>query len=489
MEKSIVMRETIRKKDAILVLTTICALLALMISIALREKLRSLDGGVIATFAANGCVWFFLFAKELRKKPYSLVMLQWFFCLSFFFLAPVAQYFTNWFPWIAVRSDEILIRTNIVLFIWTISVLLGETLAKKRFKSSSNGIKKCLFPKIFSRADIMSENGDRLESLLPVLSCINIIVMVVFVRQVGFMDLLSRSTRTDVRFSSAGTVSMMIGGMLQAACYFSVVISVNRFLKDNRKFIFLLINAAALLVTYFPAGLARYAIAVLYLGTMLTLFRSWRDNRFFILLFTMSFLIVLPFFSAFRFGTMEAFDFFKTAYDVVFHISDNLVEPDYDAYTQISLTLEYVDTYGFGKNHILTVIFFFVPRAVWPGKSFAGGADVAHTRGLFDNVSFPFPALSYIDMGFLGVILVGIFVGYAMKKMDALFWDRIDKSGKAVRAYDYLYHVFLTFFLFLCRGDAFYVWSYMTCYIITWYMIVKASSIRLFRNDRYMARW
>lgn len=474
-----------KRKDVIIYIIMTCTLLLLTAAITMHEKFRSMDGRVIITFAINGCIWFCLFVKEMQKRPYSFVLIQWFFCLAFFFLAPLAQYFKNWFPWIVVRSDDILVKTNIVLFIWTISVLFGETLAKKHFRRSSTAETKFHLSSRFLQINIMSDCSNNLEKLLPFLSCINIAVMITYLRQIGFVNLLFRSTNTGIQFSRTDTVSMVIANVLQATCFFSVAISVNRFLKNRKKFFFLLINGIILIITYFPTGLARYTVAVLYLGTMLIFFRSWRDNRFFILLFTMSFLIILPFFSVFRYGSIQNFNVFKTLKDAVLHISDNLVAYDYDAYTELSLTLEYVDTYGFGKNHILTVLLFFVPRAIWPEKSFSGAADVAHTRGLFDNVSFPFAALSYIDMGILGVIFVGIFVGYVMKKMDNRFWIGIDKTGKTVRAYDYLYNVFIVFFLFLCRGDAFYVWSFMFCYFVAWYIIVKVSSIKIRQLKRH----
>lgn len=472
------------KSNFFLISIIVGVLLVLTVSIAMREKSRVLNGNVLITFIINGSVWLYLFIREIRKRAYSLVMIQWLFCLMFFWFAPMAQYFANRFPWIIARSDEILVRTNLVLSVWTISVLFGEAFGNKKARLFSKRKAINNFENQFTgKTNIIFEQTNRLDKLLPYLTAINIIVMIVYLYQIGLVNLMLRLTKTGISFSETGTVSMMIANMLQAICYFSVVISADRFLKDVRKFVFLLINGVLLVITYFPTGLARYAIGVIYLGIMLTFFKNWRNNRSFMLVFIMAFLIFLPFFNAFRTGVAGNINLIESLSNSVSNISKNLTNYDYDAYTYLSLTLEYVDKYGFGKNHILTVIFFFIPRAVWPNKALAGGGVVARSNGLFDNVSFPFSALGYMDMGVWGVILIGILVGYAIKKMDNLFWNGLDMSGKTTRAYDYLYNVFLIYFFFLCRGDLHYIWPYAFCYILTWYIIVKASYIKIFNFE------
>lgn len=77
---------------------------------------------------------------------------------------------------------------------------------------------------------------------------------------------------------------------------------------------------------------------------------------------------------------------------------------------------------GKGGVNLLSAIFFFVPRAVWPQKSFGTGGESASYMGYpFINISSPLPSEFYIDFGLPGVVALSFLFGLLMKACDDYF--------------------------------------------------------------------
>jgi hypothetical protein len=92
-----------------------------------------------------------------------------------------------------------------------------------------------------------------------------------------------------------------------------------------------------------------------------------------------------------------------------------LVVGDFDAFSLLCHTIWHVDYYGldYGKN-ILSAIFFFVPRNIWPTKNeitpFYLTESLQTYRGLWNfNLSEPLPAEGYFAFGIAGVAIMTLF--------------------------------------------------------------------------------
>lgn len=116
-------------------------------------------------------------------------------------------------------------------------------------------------------------------------------------------------------------------------------------------------------------------------------------------------------------------------------------------------------------------LLFFVPRSLWPGKALSGSYEVATARNLFSNLSYPYPALGYIDAGVTGVIFVGCLLGFIMKRVDKAYWCNIDYDGRVVRPIDAIYPAVLIYSFIMCRGDILYFYGYMVIHVATWALI------------------
>ena len=105
---------------------------------------------------------------------------------------------------------------------------------------------------------------------------------------------------------------------------------------------------------------------------------------------------------------------------------ESMLSGDFDSFSQISNTIGYVNESGitWGKQ-LLGVLFFWVPRSIWPDKAMDTGAVLAEWKGyLFKNLSAPLWSELYINGGWvlliLGMLAFGVAVGHLDKRSEAI---------------------------------------------------------------------
>jgi hypothetical protein len=122
-------------------------------------------------------------------------------------------------------------------------------------------------------------------------------------------------------------------------------------------------------------------------------------------------LSIVPFY-LFMFPLLDRFRYRKVLSKKT-GLYETLLNSDFDAYQQLLNTITFVEERGYqmGKQ-ILGAIMLFVPNEFWTLKPIPSGPLVASTVNLrFTNVSSPIPAESFIDFGFVGVIIYAIVIG------------------------------------------------------------------------------
>jgi hypothetical protein len=99
---------------------------------------------------------------------------------------------------------------------------------------------------------------------------------------------------------------------------------------------------------------------------------------------------------------------------------ETFLNPDFDAYQQLSNTITFVEERGYQLGEqILGAIMLFVPNEFWTSKPIPSGPLVASTVNLrFTNVSSPIPAESFIDFGFVGVMIYAFVIGNLIFRVD-----------------------------------------------------------------------
>lgn len=430
------------------ILTVVIVFLLTLIG---NDNIKRNDMFVLATFALNGFLWTILVVKEICKRAFSFTFMHWFFFLMFFFFVPLVQYINNSFPWISYRSDSILIIANLLLTIWSIFVILGG-----QFRLN-----------VSHRLCVVNEMNNR--NVILYIFCLIIVLAVAIWRiySIGFTNMLSRST-SELIVSTHSSVNLIILHSIEAIAYYAVIIG-SFFIKNKRTYTLVLF--LAMLVAYPPTGLSRYEAAAIYLGLMLSVSNFLRKDRRFVILFLLGFLIVLPFLNIFRNLSFENVDFVDTMFAVVSNLSTLWLAGDYDAYTMVTLTLDYIDKYGMAWGYqLLGVLLFWIPRFIWNDKPVGSGSEVAESFGWnFTNISCPLPAEALINFNYIGVCVFALIIGILIKAIDDTFWI----APFSHRMLDLLYPVSMVFFFFMCRGDLMSSFAYLSAFVGIGIMMFK----------------
>lgn len=125
---------------------------------------------------------------------------------------------------------------------------------------------------------------------------------------------------------------------------------------------------------------------------------------------------------------------------------------NYDAFSNIMATMDYVQYNGFSLgNQLLSAYLFFVPRGFWEEKPISTGQLVGeHLIDTYDftysNLSNPLVSEGYINFGIFGVILGAVMLSFVLVK--AIAWLQSEDYLKRIMAFYLAIHL-----IFLLRGD------------------------------------
>lgn len=159
----------------------------------------------------------------------------------------------------------------------------------------------------------------------------------------------------------------------------------------------------------------RYVFGSVALGVLAAvgIYRTRRAFRAVALGAIVGLLFVFPLLDIFRKSTSTSFTFENPL--------DSLLSGDFDSAAQINNTAVYVDRFGIvWGDQLLGVLFFWVPRSIWPNKAVDTGVLVANSRDYgFTNISAPLWSEFYINGGWVGLTVGMFLLGFAVRR-----WDR-----------------------------------------------------------------
>ncbi|WP_339922432.1 O-antigen polymerase [uncultured Cyclobacterium sp.] len=230
--------------------------------------------------------------------------------------------------------------------------------------------------------------------------------------------------------------------------------------KNRIDFHFIVFGFMAIL-TAFPLGMARFSIAALYIPLLILFFPILRKKFNFTITFVFGLLFLFPFMDTFRRYTSDTnlkfgldFDMFK--------------EGHFDTYQSILSVLKHdIITYG---NQLFGVVFFWVPRSLWPNKPIGSGAFSAELSNLdFANISMNFFAEGYINFGYFGIFLFTILLSYLSAYFDIKFYK--DKNSN--RLFILWYYIFVGFTFYILRGDLLSSFAYLIGFTLGFLLVKK----------------
>lgn len=448
----------LKKSQLIISIAIILILICISNIVIPFDNLKRNNFLVQVTFCLNGFVWTALLINEVKKRAFSLSFMHWMFCLLFFFFAAFVQYANDTFPWINYRSDDVLLYANVILLLWTIGVLLGQHVRIFKFSSIKNNlIKEVDVSKCFKSSFI-----------------ILILIAAWRIFNIGFWNLLARST-SAYAMSENSSIAMLLQHSMDAIAYFSALFCILSIKSSKKSMIYLIVTFIVLLIAYPPTGLARYKAAAIFLGIFLSTSKFLKITRAFVLIFLAGFIVILPFLNAFRVMTFENVSFFQMFNNIMSNMANLWLAGDYDAYTMLTLTIDYIENHGITYGYqFVGALLFWVPRQIWTSKPVGSGAEIAESLGWhFTNLSCPLPAEGLINYSLIGVLFFAILIGILMRFFDKLYWEK----PLEINRINIIYPVVVVFFFFVNRGDLLSSTAYMTAFIVVGLVYIKIVSL------------
>lgn len=258
---------------------------------------------------------------------------------------------------------------------------------------------------------------------LWVLFFIGLAAMLYYVQSVGLdVFLQDRETRQTARNSSFDDGSL--AAIVAAMAWIPLMASSGGFMLVRRRLrqygeptgpygYVALVAAVGVLLVVNPISGARYTSGTVMFALLCStgiLTSKWL--RPFLALILAAFLFLFPIADAFRRADVNVTraGFF----------SEYAGNGDYDAFWQISNALLFIEHEGITwGNQALGVLFFWVPRSLWPQKPTDTGVLLAEFRGYaFENLSAPLWAEALVNGGVVLMILTFVGLGALLVRLD-----------------------------------------------------------------------
>ncbi|RZK16671.1 MAG: O-antigen polysaccharide polymerase Wzy [Flavobacterium sp.] len=223
----------------------------------------------------------------------------------------------------------------------------------------------------------------------------------------------------------------------------SVVCFIVYYLSEKRSLIILFFLLILMLITACPTGISRNTTAGLYIPVLLTCFAIFKRRNFFILSFLFAILILFPLLNQFR--TFNSDDGLSFTPDF-----SMFIEGHFDSYPNFALIINSeIVTYGI---QLLGVLFFWIPRSIWPGKPISSGIFLSEKANLnFENISVNYFAEGYLNFGFVGLFIFLVILAFTLARIDKIYW-RYTVQYKS-NFFNVIYLICLGMLFFVLRGD------------------------------------
>lgn len=431
----------------LLIIAVLMVLLCLIASIF--ESSGSFESNsffVIGTFAINGFMGIVFLCRSIAARSFSLVQMHWIFYITMFVIAPCSQFLNGYSAWGYSLTISDYLVTNVALTVW------GMLFAIFSIDHSGNAAYR---QKVFFSSLVKIDA--RAEMIALIVSLIATAIVIAFV---GFENLFSRATfSTDLD----KTMGLLFDKAIRPLPVFAFVLVLARCKQRGRFSPILLASFALMLIACFPTGMARYNMACIYGGILLLIIVSLFEKKgLFALLFLLAFLIVFPASNSYRWQAFTFSMFGDALLEAAGNLSRGFCAVDYDAYSMVARTIKYVGSHGATDGYqLLGVLFFFVPRALWPSKPEGSGNLVCVAQGQTQlNISSPLPAEGLINFGIIGIILFAVGAALICRSVDRWFIS----SRTPIRLF-YPFACLLMFFIM--RGDLLSSFAFTVGYFVS----------------------
>ena len=374
------------------------------------------------------------------KKPFSINKTYWYFCFIFFFIAPYVQYIGNYNVWGTrfMIDNTYYLKTNLC-------IILGSFIHFISYKSGYN-------------IEYHTHDKERVSLFFKmILLIISLVCLAILVKNVGFMNLFSRSTNST-ELSENSMFNTIFTCFVKAVPVYCFTILFYKTKKIDLFQIFILI---VILLLNFPTSTTRFWMGAIFIGIILLVYiNNNKRNRIYDIILLTIFTIIFPITYSFKFNS---FDKIMSEGVEMVKVTESYKSVDYDAYSVLARSIQYVDNNGivYGKQIVGTLL-FFVPRSIWSNKPQATGAFIAEQQHqAFTNISCPLPAEGFVNFGILGLVIFELIIASISSKLDRMYWGNKQNEYISI-VYPYL----VGLALFYQRGALHHAVVYTFCFCL-----------------------
>ncbi|MFT5891921.1 MAG: hypothetical protein ACI9Y7_002028 [Dokdonia sp.] len=455
---------------------------------------------LFVTFNGAADVWLSFFVSALilagitlyhifEERTYSPFVSAFIvFTFLFFIVAPMVQInsfegpnpqFVNRFPY----DKDLAIYTNVLISVFNTVFFLSYLFFKKS--------------KRMARVPVLKESSKQMMPILIVV--IAMVTLLVFFASYTFVsDELNRPAWRRSDFSVF--VFLIWKKVFFLLPFAGIILCFQYFKKEKKKAINLITICAVflflgLLLLWFKNPLVekRNALGPLYISLIfLVVPKLFNTNikTLFFLFFTM--IVAFPLSAILTHSEASFQEILENPMIVFEHMKGGGIASafntlNYDAFSNIMATMDYVKEYGFSLGHqLLSAFLFFVPRGIWEGKPISTGELVGDHlieayNFSYSNLSNPLVSEGYINFGIIGVIIMPILLAIVLVR--AIAWLKSEDYLKKMMAFYLAIHL-----IFLLRGDFTNGYTYYVGALIGVILIPKfiEGLLRFFIHKQYI---
>jgi hypothetical protein len=405
-----------------------------------------LSFGIITVSAAAGIIH--------DPAPYSINKIFWIFNLIFFGIVPTYQYRIQHMAWEQHFRPETFLYANCLLLAGFAMYAVMRWMAVKRAKPHNDLVKTAPDKGFIS-------NYYFTGNIIYILCCTALILIY------GLDNLWLRRMADSAALQMNSTAFLLLDKTLRGAIMYFALLTVWLYRRRHIALPQLLWILAACIVVNFPLAVPRYFVATLYISLVITAgFRILKHRYFFSYALITLILIVFPLWSLTRLYLYEATALLS---DVQLVYRDAVSYGDFDPYTSLCRTIEYVQANGITWGYqLLGVLLFFVPRSMWPGKPAGSGALVYEPIGVgFRNIASPFFAEGFINFGIAGVLLFMALLAFTATRYDRFYQSYVSSNKQSLHYMIIFYPVAMIMIFFVLRGDLLSSFAYLTGFFVS----------------------
>ena len=396
----------------------------------------------------------FMISNETKKHIFTCTIFHWIFCLFFFFVAPYIQFSMNKWALLYKPTEQAIIKTNFAIIIWMLCFFIGSIVYSK--KNDKNNFKLELKEEYIVQKKILS-----------IFNAISFVLVLYMISRAGLVTIISSRSGGESAFNGAFTsISSLMTYCVRNFITFTALLNAYRYKRKKDNVIMMIFSLILLLIGCSPIGMPRFQVATVYIALLLIFFPNFKKKPLFILLFIFAFMVLFPVLDAFRYNEFDISNLQIIFKNTLSNLQNQYLSANYDAYVMIMKTFDFVsnNSLQYGRQ-LLGAFLFFIPRNLWFNKPVSTGTMIQNSFGFYRdaaNVSSSLISESYVDFGFIGIVVYALLFGIICKKID----NKILEYSNSNKIDGLLLLLMPTLIFFLCRGPLLSVWGFVSSFIV-----------------------